>query len=190
MSRLDWALTHDANHLLARHDGLEDAIGTYEHLGAALFVLVLLALLAAGGSRLRRAAVSAAAATGVALLAAQVIAHLVDRPRPFVAHAGAVHLFAAHSADAGFPSDHSTAAFAIAGAVLVHDRRWGAVLLALATLLAAGRVGLGVHYPSDVLAGAVLGAAAAALVTRRALRRRLDALADRLTDRPAFRRAV
>ena len=188
MSRLDWALTHGANHLLARHDGLEDALGTYEHLGAALFVLVLLALLVAGGPSLRRAAVSAAAATGLALLVAQVIAHLVDRPRPFVAHAGAVRLFAPHTADAGFPSDHATAAFAIAGAVFVHDRRWGAGLLVLATLLSAGRVGLGVHYPSDVLAGALLGATAALLVSRRPVRRRLDGLADRVTDRPAFRR--
>ena len=45
-------------------------------------------------------------------------------------------------------------------------------------MLAVGRVGLGVHYPSDVLAGAALGAAAAVMLWAPPLRQRLDRLAD------------
>jgi undecaprenyl-diphosphatase len=102
----------------------------------------------------------------VALACAQLLSRIVDRPRPFVADPGGVHLFARHAADAGFPSDHATAAFAIATALLLHDRRLGAIVLAAAALLAAGRVALGVHYPSDVLAGAALGAAVALALPR------------------------
>ena len=187
---MDWSATQHLNTLMSHHDGWEDVLSTYERLGIALFVLALAVLFALAGPRLRRAAVSAGAATGLALVVAQVLAHLVDRPRPFVAHPGAVHLFAHHVADAGFPSDHATGAFAISVAVWLHDRRAGWVLLALATVLSAGRVALGVHYPSDVLAGALLGGGAALLVSAPPVRRRLDALADAIgalaSRRPAF----
>ncbi len=187
---MDWLLTHRSNGLLARHDGWEDAISGYEHLGEALFVLVLLVLLVLGGRRLRRAGVAGGASVGAAVALAQVVSRLVDRPRPFVAHPDGVHLFARHAADAGFPSDHATAAFAIAAAVFVHDRRWGGGLLGLAALLAAGRVAIGVHYPSDVLAGAALGSGVALALTHGVPRRWLDGLADRFEDRPAFRAPV
>ena len=64
-----------------------------------------------------------------------------------------MHLFAAHAADAGFPSDHATAAFAIAVALLLRSRTWGAIALVAATVLAVTRVAMGIHYPTDVLAG-------------------------------------
>src|SRR4051794_41586281 len=109
-----------------------------------------------GSAGVRRAVVAAGLSAALALAIGKVLSRLVDRPRPFVAHAGHVHLFARHAADAGFPSDHATAAFAIAAAVFAHERRAGSVLLGLATLLAVGRVAIGVHYPTDVAAGALL----------------------------------
>jgi undecaprenyl-diphosphatase len=115
---------------------------------------------------------------GLGLLAAKLISELVDRARPFVAEPHQVHLFAAHAADPGFPSDHA-AAFAIAVAIMLRKRTWGWVALGFATVLAIGRVGLGVHYPSDVSAGAALGAAAALLLWMPPLRQRVDRLADR-----------
>lgn len=55
-----------------------------------------------------------------------------------------------------FPSAHSTAAFAVATAMTRVDSA-AAVLFVLAALIAVGRPYLGMHYPSDVLGGAVLG---------------------------------
>ena len=127
----------------------------------------------------RRIAVAAAASAAVALAIGAVLSHLVDRARPFVSDPGGVHQFTRHAADAGFPSDHATAAFAIATAIVLRNRRWGIVALALATLLALTRVAIGVHYPSDVLAGAALGAATAIALHRPPIRTRLHALADR-----------
>lgn len=185
---MDWAVTHRLNDFLAGRDGLEDVLTTYERFGEALFVLALLVLLVLAGPTLRRAAVAAAASTAVALAIGMVIARLVDRPRPFVTHHG-VHLFASHAADAGFPSDHATGAFAIAGAVLAYDRRWGGLLVALAVVLAIGRVAIGVHYPTDVLAGALLGSMVAEVMTHGPIGRQLDRLADRLPARPQSRSA-
>jgi undecaprenyl-diphosphatase len=129
---------------------------------------------------------------GLGLAVGKVISELVDRARPFVADPHGVHLFSGHAADPGFPSDHATAAFAIAVAILLRKRGWGIAALVLATVLSVGRVALGVHYPSDVLAGAALGTAAALALSTPPLRTRIDRLADwlggywdRLVDRGA-----
>ena len=63
----------------------------------------------------------------------------------------------------GFPSVHSTSAFAGASVLALGDRRL-APLLALACLVAWSRVELGVHYPRDVVGGAALGLAIALAV--------------------------
>jgi undecaprenyl-diphosphatase len=179
---MDSSLLHAVNGFLFRHDGVEDPLLFYVNASEALFVATLaIVFLAARGARnvaWRRASVAAVLSAGLGLLAAKLISELVDRARPFVAEPHQVHLFAAHAADPGFPSDHATAAFAIAVAILLRKRTWGLVALGFATVLAIGRVGLGVHYPSDVIAGAALGAAAALLLWTPTLRQRVDRLAD------------
>ena len=137
-----------------------------------------------GDAKWKLASASALAAAGVALLVNQVISRLWDRPRPFVSHHAATQLLAAPSPDPSFPSDHAAAAFAIAFAVLAFSRYGGAAFLAVATLIGLTRIALGLHYPSDVLAGIVVGWAAALLVTRVAQRplARLVALVSRVTD--------
>jgi len=179
---VDSSLLHALNEFLFRHDGVEDPLLFYVNASEALFVATLaVVFLAARGARnvaWRRAAVAAVLSAGLGLLAAKLISELVDRARPFVAEPHQVHLFAAHAADPGFPSDHATAAFAIAVAILLRKRSWGWVALGFATVLAIGRVGLGVHYPSDVLAGAALGSAAALVLWVPPLRARIDRLAD------------
>jgi undecaprenyl-diphosphatase len=180
---VDSSLLHAVNGFLFHHDAVEDPLLFYVNASEALFVATLVVVfIAARGSRpadWRRVAVAAVASAGLGLLAAKVISELVDRARPFVAEPHQVHLFTAHAADSGFPSDHATAAFAIAVAIFLRTRAWGWVALGFATVLAVGRVGLGVHYPSDVLAGAALGAAAAGVLWAPPLRQRLDRLADR-----------
>src|SRR6478735_2771990 len=162
---MDWSLLHALNDFLARHDAVEDPLLFYVSISEALFVatlgIVFLAARGAAHAAWRRASVAAVLSAGLALAVGKVISELVDRARPFVADPGGVHLFSGHAADPGFPSDHATAAFAIAVAILLRKRSWGYVALVAAAVLSVGRVALGVHYPSDVLAGAVLGSAAA-----------------------------
>jgi undecaprenyl-diphosphatase len=89
-----------------------------------------------------------------------------------------VQLFAHHAADPGFPRDHATAAFAIAVALLLRKRAWGAIVLVLAAILALGRVAMGIHYPSDVLGGAALGSLTAIALWWSPVRTLLHRLAD------------
>jgi undecaprenyl-diphosphatase len=173
---MDVSAVHDLNSFLVGHDAVEDPLTAY--VGAAEILFLIMLVLALLHPRLRRAAAAAGLSAGLGLAVAQVAARLVDRPRPFVAHPAAVHLFSQHAADPGFPSDHTTAAFAIGVALVLRHRVWGIVVLVAAALLAVGRVAMGVHYPSDVLAGAVLGTASALLLHAPPLRRVIDRVAD------------
>jgi undecaprenyl-diphosphatase len=179
---VDWSILHTLNDFLAGHDGVEDTLLFYVNISEALFVATLvLVFLLANGERWRswrRTTLAAALSAGLALAVGKVISELVDRARPFVVDPSGVHLFSGHVADPGFPSDHATGAFAVALAIYLRHRRWGSVALVAAAVLAIGRVALGVHFPSDVLAGAVLGCAAALLLFLPPIRTRIDRLSD------------
>lgn len=179
---MDWSVLHTLNNFMYRHDGVEDPLLFYVNASEALFIatlaIIFLAARGAAHAAWRRASVAAVLSAGLGLAVGKVISELADRARPFVADPHGVHLFSAHAADPGFPSDHATAAFAIAVALLLRKRGWGIVAVVLATVLSVGRVALGVHYPSDVVAGAALGSAAALALWTPQLRSRIDRLAD------------
>jgi undecaprenyl-diphosphatase len=182
---MDWSILHTLNDFLYHHDAVEDPLLFYVNISEALFVAVLVGLcLFANGERLRpwrRMAVAAGLSAGLALAIGKVISELVDRARPFVVDPHGVHLFGGgHAADPGFPSDHATGAFAVAMAIWLRNRLWGTVALIAAAVLSVGRVAIGVHFPSDVLAGAVLGCAAALALYARPARERIDRLSDLL----------
>lgn len=111
----------------------------------------------------RTGAVLATFAGAIALLIVQPIADAVDRTRPFVSHPHA-HLLIAHGRDPGFPSDHATGAFALAMGLWLYDRTIGAIAFILAAIVAFARVYVGVHYPSDVVGGALIGMAVALIL--------------------------
>ncbi|MFT3865486.1 MAG: phosphatase PAP2 family protein [Solirubrobacterales bacterium] len=181
---MEWSILHTLNDFLYHHDAVEDPLLFYINVSEALFVAMLVGVFAfANGERLRpwrRATVAAGLSAGLALAVGKVISELVDRARPFVIDPHGVHLFSAHAADPGFPSDHATGAFAVAMAIWLRHRRWGTVALLAAAVLSVGRVAIGVHFPSDVVAGAALGCGAALLLSARPARERIDRLSDLL----------
>jgi undecaprenyl-diphosphatase len=180
--KIEWSVLHTLNNFLYHHDAVEDPLLAYINVSEALFVATLvLVFLCANGPRLRgwrRAALAAVLSAGVALAIGKVISEIVDRARPFVVEPHGVHLFTGHAADPGFPSDHATGAFAVAMAIWLRNRKAGSVALLAAAVLSVGRVAIGVHFPSDVLAGAVLGCLAAVALFTGPVRRRIDGLAD------------
>ena len=125
--------------------------------------LVLVGAALAADARRRSPPLRAAAvavAYGLSSLCSTILKVVVDRPRPTGAHLVEI------PSSASFPSGHATTAFAAATAlaVLVPWTSWWA--FAFAAWVAYSRVYLGVHYWSDIIAGAVLGAVVGYLVAR------------------------
>ncbi len=107
-------------------------------------------------------------------LSAAVIARFVvtefirvvyERARPFEVVEGTRQLVE-HSAGAAFPSGHASFVFAIAAAVAAYYPKTGALFFAAATAIAVARVAAGIHWPSDVLAGAIVGIATALILRK------------------------
>ena len=125
----------------------------------------------------RRGLVAAATVlVGLALpwAAAELLKDVFRRPRPFDAIAGAPETLIAHPSSWSFPSGDAALAFGAAVALGAAYPRLRAPALLLAFAVALGRVAVGVHYPGDALAGALLGIAGGAVapaIVARGLRR-------------------
>jgi len=82
------------------------------------------------------------------------------RPRPFDIGLGE-NIYGDTITAASFPSEHTMIAFAIATSIFLVHRRFGILAFAIALLVGFSRIAVGVHYPCDVLGGALVGIAMA-----------------------------
>ena len=92
-----------------------------------------------------------------------VLKPLVQRPRPFCFEPEIV-LLISPPGDFSFPSGHTLSSFVAATMLFYMKRKWGIYAYGLAVLIGFSRLYLYVHFPSDVLSGAVLGILLAVLV--------------------------
>lgn len=102
-------------------------------------------------------------------LSSSVIKEIFSRPRPCHTVDGvqvvqAIHLLVDCGPGKSFPSSHAVNNFAVASLFSFVYKKWAWAFLGWASLVALSRVAVGVHYPSDILGGAVIGTAIAACV--------------------------
>lgn len=91
-----------------------------------------------------------------------VLKPVICRDRPFQVED--LDVLGALPATWSFPSGHTASAFAGAVSLMIYDKRIGVPAFAFAAAVGVSRMYLCVHWPTDVLAGAVIGASAAVLV--------------------------
>ncbi len=86
-------------------------------------------------------------------------------PRPFVTHLD-VQPLVSETWYSSFPSGHATLFFALATSIYLYDKRAGVTFFVVAVIIALSRMIVGVHYPVDILAGAVIGIVVAWILHR------------------------
>jgi len=121
-----------------------------------LWVVTGLCLLASGEHCYQMTALAALLAVGLSVLFFKAVKNLVGRPRPFESWQGLTSLVPAPD-KFSFPSGHTMTAFAVWAVLLQGVPGLGPPFLLLAFLIGCSRVFLGMHYPTDVLVGALLG---------------------------------
>ena len=150
---LVWIAQHVRNGLL------DPLMMFYTKLGDAglLFIVLGLALLLFRPTR--RAGFSALCAMVIGLVVVNLtIKPLMARERPWLVLEGFVNLVEEHDPNS-FPSGHTNAAFAFALALcMAAPKRWMKITaVCMAAVMGLSRLYVGVHFPSDVLVGAVIG---------------------------------
>ena len=91
-----------------------------------------------------------------------IIRFLYFRPRPFAALD--IDSLINHPIGAAFPSGHASVFFALAVAIFLINRKWGSWYIAGAGLMGFARVAVGVHWPLDIVAGALVALLSVAVV--------------------------
>ena len=136
---------------------MDAAMKFFTFLGEAGWFWILIGIVLAAIPKTRRTGVTVLAALLLSLIVCNLtIKPLVGRIRPYDLREG-IELMIAGPTDFSFPSGHASASCAAAAAIFAYHKKWGAGALALAAVIAFSRLYLYVHYPSDVLAGSLLG---------------------------------
>ncbi|GGH18983.1 undecaprenyl-diphosphatase [Alsobacter metallidurans] len=125
--------------------------------GLVFAVAILLTALWVWGDPRRRGGLAATAiAAALALVSNQIVGLLWYEPRPFMVGLGRTLM--AHVPENSFPSDHTTFMLTV-GFALIATRAaptWGKVVSGMGVLVAWSRIYLGVHFPIDMLASALI----------------------------------
>jgi undecaprenyl-diphosphatase len=132
-------------------------IVTSDHLLRVCYVVAMLLILWRGDARMRwLVLVSAIVLAGTDQLSAGLLKPMIGRLRPCHVMEN-INLLVGCGGGKAMPSSHAANAFgqAVLFALLYVRVRWW--LIGIATLIALSRISVGVHYPADVMAGALLG---------------------------------
>ena len=149
-----WIQTH------LRSETLTRIFVPFTHLGDSGMLFIVFGVLLFCIPKTRKVGLGILTALLIGALITNVtLKPLVNRTRPWVVIEQLHVLVDSGAGDPSFPSGHTTAAFAFAGAVLFSGIKKGGKILALllAVLMGFSRLYVGVHYPTDVLGGIAVG---------------------------------
>ena len=160
ITEIDFLILNNIQHI---RNGFCDAVMpviTYLGSGGAIWIITGLILLIFKKSRKTGLALLLSLILGL-ILSTILLKGIVGRERPFNISGALLHetslLIGAPSGRFSFPSGHSVSSFSAASVLFLYNKKIGIPAIILASLIAFSRLYLYVHFPSDVLAGAIIG---------------------------------
>lgn len=152
----DWQVFQFLNNLAGKNSFLDGIAIFFAEYSGYILLLILLFLLIRNYKKYKTLFLVALISAFVSrLVFAELIRHIYFRPRPFVENS--VTLLISHNPTASFPSGHASFYFALSGAVYFFNKKLGVLFFLTSFLMGVSRVYCGLHWPSDILAGAILG---------------------------------
>lgn len=153
---LDFSIFSQINNLAGKYLFL-DALAIFfaKYLGYILIFFLILFLL----KNFKKYWKIVVEAFGAAILARLVIVNIIRqlwyRPRPFLVEK--VNLLLLPKASGSFPSGHAAFYFALSTLFFLYNKKIGSLFLIASFLISVSRVFVGIHWPSDIIAGAACG---------------------------------
>jgi len=161
MNAFDLQLFHAINQHAGHVPILDPLMAFIAHYGLEIYgVLFVIAwfVLPRREEKKRHALIVAVFGGIIALAVNFVIGTVYFRPRPFMVPSVHAIKLIPHASDTSFPSDHVSGGFGFTSAAWGHTERWvSRSFLILSLILMFARVYTGVHWPTDVIAGLVVG---------------------------------
>lgn len=162
---MDFVIFSKINNLSGKNICL-DSLGIFfaEYLGYFLIGILILFLLKDYKKYWRMVVKALGAAISARFIITEIIRFLWYRPRPFVLDQ--VNLLISHETSASFPSGHAAFYFGLSTIVYFYNKKLGILFLVSSLLISVSRVFVGVHWPSDIMAGAIIGVFSGWLIMR------------------------
>ncbi|WP_129599757.1 phosphatase PAP2 family protein [Anaerophilus nitritogenes] len=166
---MNWIQTFDMNLLNNIHTHIQNPIFDrimpwITFLGDKGLVWMIFCISLLLSKKYRRVGFLAICALAISsILGEGIFKHLFRRPRPFL-QVPDLQLLIPKPTSYSFPSGHTSSSFAVAGVLFNKLKRFRKTIIFIAFLIAFSRLYLFVHYPSDVLAGVLLGVGSAMFI--------------------------
>jgi len=116
----------------------------------------LIVLWVVDGKIKKETVIHAVFSCAIAYVVTDLIKNYVPTIRPFMIN-GLIPISLVIPTDSAFPSTHTAVGFALAVTILKHDKKVGVLYLIMAGLVGIARIMAQVHYPIDIIAGALIG---------------------------------
>lgn len=121
------------------------------------FIWISISFLLLINKKTRYIGIVALAALFLSTIAGEgILKHIIQRPRPYTDFPS-IHLLVGKSTTYSFPSGHTTSSFAVSYILSKYLKKFSPLIWVVAITIAFSRLYLFMHYPSDVVAGIVLG---------------------------------